>query len=157
MADSNRRRLTNITVDSAALVRLSVPFFMLLIASLVTIKLVDWQMADAISQLEFTTTEGALNFSKIVNAHTTATYIAMGGITMLGCFSFGMWLMLSHRLFGPTVPIRRHIARLRAGDYGSRIKLRKRDEFKIIAEELNLLAETLQERETISHRKARVP
>jgi len=54
-----------------------------------------------------------------------------------------MWIMYSHRIFGPTVPIRRHIGALLSGDYQSRITLRKRDEFKDIAMDLNRLAEKL--------------
>ncbi len=56
----------------------------------------------------------------------------------------------AHRMIGPMVPLRRQIEALKNGDYGARVKLRKRDAFSEIAEDLNELAQVLEE-----HDKAR--
>jgi len=50
---------------------------------------------------------------------------------------------LSHRIYGPMVPIGAHIKRLIAGDYSGRIHLRSGDEFKDIARDLNVLVDRL--------------
>lgn len=55
-------------------------------------------------------------------------------------------IRLSHRVFGPFVPIKRHIAELAAGNYSSRFRLRRDDELGEIMEALNELAEALEAR-----------
>ena len=52
----------------------------------------------------------------------------------------------THRLIGPTLPIRRHIKALRDGLYSHRVKLRKHDGLQDLADELNALASALEER-----------
>lgn len=52
----------------------------------------------------------------------------------------------THRLIGPTLPIRRHIKALRDGLYSHRVKLREHDGLQDVADDLNALAETLEER-----------
>jgi hypothetical protein len=52
----------------------------------------------------------------------------------------------THRLIGPTLPIRRHIKALRDGLYSHRVVLRKHDGLQDVADELNALAKTLEER-----------
>lgn len=66
---------------------------------------------------------------------TLAVFFAVCGV-VTGIF-------LSHRVYGPMVPIRAHIARLINGDYSSRVHTRSGDEFKELAADLNSLAETL--------------
>ena len=53
----------------------------------------------------------------------------------------------THRMIGPTLPIMRHIKALKEGFYGNRVKLRAYDCFHEIADELNELAETLEQRQ----------
>jgi hypothetical protein len=52
----------------------------------------------------------------------------------------------THRLIGPTLPILRHIKALRDGLYSHRVRLRKHDGLQDVADELNALAATLEER-----------
>lgn len=52
-------------------------------------------------------------------------------------------LFATHRYLGPMVPIERLVKALREGRYDERVRLRKNDEFQDLADELNLLAETL--------------
>lgn len=53
-------------------------------------------------------------------------------------------VVYTHRLVGPTVAFRRHIASLRAGDYSARVRLRKGDAFNEVADALNDLAAHLE-------------
>lgn len=51
----------------------------------------------------------------------------------------------THRMIGPTLPIMRHIKALKNGLYSHRVQLRRHDCFQELADELNDLAETLEE------------
>lgn len=55
-------------------------------------------------------------------------------------------LEVSHRVFGPFVPFFRHVRELVAGNYKSRVKLRKKDEFHDFKDLLNELAEALEKK-----------
>jgi len=50
----------------------------------------------------------------------------------------------THRLIGPVIPILSHVKALREGRFTHRISLRRHDAFTELADELNTLAETLQ-------------
>jgi methyl-accepting chemotaxis protein len=52
----------------------------------------------------------------------------------------------THRMIGPTLPIMRHIKALKNGFYSHRVQLRRHDCFQELADELNTLAETLEQR-----------
>jgi hypothetical protein len=52
----------------------------------------------------------------------------------------------THRMIGPTLPIMRHIKALKDGFYSHRVTLRRHDCFQELANELNALAETLEQR-----------
>jgi methyl-accepting chemotaxis protein len=51
----------------------------------------------------------------------------------------------THRMIGPTLPIMRHVKALKEGFYSHRVKLREYDCFQELADELNELAETLEQ------------
>ena len=55
----------------------------------------------------------------------------------------GVSIFFTHRLVGPTYAFRRHIRELIRGNYGSRVVLRKDDAFLEVAEDLNELAQAL--------------
>ena len=64
----------------------------------------------------------------------------------IGFASYAIWagIRLSHRIYGPMVPIKRLIGNLTAGEYDKRIRLRANDEFVDIADALNALAAKLE-------------
>lgn len=51
----------------------------------------------------------------------------------------------THRMIGPTLPIMRHVKALKEGFYSHRVKLREYDCFQELADELNELAEILEQ------------
>lgn len=55
-------------------------------------------------------------------------------------------VVFSHRVYGPVYAIRKHLAALARGEYEYRTHLRKHDEFKDLAQDLNTLSELLQAR-----------
>lgn len=63
----------------------------------------------------------------------------------------GVCVAWSHRLLGPTVPLRRHVQALRDGNCRGRLRLRKTDgPFLPLADDLNELTQTLERRQPAS-------
>lgn len=73
---------------------------------------------------------------------TETIYFGFLLIIIFGAICFGAGIYLTHRLVGPTVAFRRHIQKIRDGDYDYRTYLRPKDDFTDIAEELNRLSES---------------
>ena len=71
--------------------------------------------------------------------------IGLASIVLVVCMLV-LALYMSHRIYGPLVPIERLVDHLKNGDYTVRAGLRKGDEFKELMEKLNKLAANLQER-----------
>jgi signal transduction histidine kinase len=63
----------------------------------------------------------------------------------------------AHRMIGPMVPIRRQTEALKNGDYSARVTLRKRDAFSELADDLNELAQVLEEQEKTREPTAQAP
>jgi len=57
----------------------------------------------------------------------------------------------THRIIGPTVALKRHIRALKDGLYSHRVHLRKHDELKDMAADLNELAEILEQYQNREH------
>ena len=53
---------------------------------------------------------------------------------------------LTHRYYGPLVSIEKFVDRMTAGDYRSRVTIRKKDELVRLVNKLNLMAEHLEQR-----------
>ncbi len=69
----------------------------------------------------------------------------------LSCIAFAglsavIGILLTHRVFGPIVPIRRHLAALKKGNYKQVTQLRQHDELKEVADDLNQVSELLEKR-----------
>lgn len=77
---------------------------------------------------------------------TIAATIFLGAVSVVGGAIMG--LSISHRLFGPIVPIRNFIAQLKSGNFAARGSLRKNDEFQDLMKDLNELAESLEKRQS---------
>ena len=60
------------------------------------------------------------------------------------CSALFLGLVITHRYLGPMVPIQRHVKNLLEGKFEHSIQLRKNDQFKELADDLNRLAARLQ-------------
>ncbi len=60
----------------------------------------------------------------------------------MACAAFAIWV--THKFVGPQVALRRHIGRLREGDYAAVCRLRSGDELVPVADALNDLARDLE-------------
>lgn len=70
-------------------------------------------------------------------------------LLILAIYSFLVVVITSiytHRLLGPMIPISRHLKALSEGFYSHRLSLRKKDEMHELANQLNTLAEVLEQR-----------
>jgi sensor histidine kinase YesM len=65
------------------------------------------------------------------------------GVCFLAVCS-GAVIIVSHRIYGPIVAIRKHLAAVVRGEFDYRTHLRKNDEFQDVARDLNDLSEALQ-------------
>ena len=72
-------------------------------------------------------------------------YLAVSAFS-LSVFALVSGVVLSHRLFGPLISIKRHIASLREGQYSARLQLRENDDLAEIKDSLNDLAAALEQR-----------
>ena len=146
MTASGTRRLTNLVIDRWALLRLSVPFMLMVVLSVAIVGIIRWRVMQALQATELTGIENLGAMNALLDLQRTITTIGAIGLLILGVICLGLWLLYSHRIFGPTIPIRRHIEKLIEGDYTSRVQLRSSDELKDIGSELNRLAEVLASR-----------
>lgn len=79
--------------------------------------------------------------SSAIQSSVTATLsIALMISAVLSVFSLMLGIQMSHRLYGPLIPIQRHIGELKKGNFSSRILLRKGDELMELQDSLNGLA-----------------
>lgn len=76
-------------------------------------------------------------FAKTTSFTYLAIFISLIIVSALTAF------LMSHRIFGPIVAIKRHIDRIKSGDLEFQTRLRENDLLKPIAEELNELSRHL--------------
>jgi len=82
----------------------------------------------------------------ISTALLTASIATVVFSVTLTLIMFAAGVALSHRIFGPAVPMLRLLEELRSGNFKARGHLRKRDEFQDVMDELNALAGDLEKK-----------
>jgi len=141
---TDQRKNTNVVVDPAAQLRLSIPFFVLLISTVVSVLLIYRQINFLVDSTITSVPTVDLNLVEQLQLFSTnILVISVGSLTTIGLLCFVLWIIFSHRIFGPAVALSKQIRELRDGNYDARVTLRKRDEFKQLAKDLNELAEVL--------------
>lgn len=143
MSTNSRRRITNLVIDRGALLRTSLPFLALAAISVVTVLVIRWKVMNALERTELVGVENLAAMNMLHDLQGTVTAIGATGLAMIALSCLAHWIFLSHRIFGPMVPMRRHVQKLIAGDYTSRLKVRTSDEFQDLVHDLNDLAEKL--------------
>lgn len=137
----NRRKVSNFTIDPMAQLRFAKPFGILILVSFATINLIFWKVLNVRVAAEAAASTDAIVI--LNNMMSQLVLWASAGMAVIGLLTLILWIIYSHRIFGPLVPIRRQVQNLIKGDYDFQIKLRKNDELKELAEELNALAVSL--------------
>lgn len=82
----------------------------------------------------------------VQNAILSAWVVCAVVFVAFAVLSVAMGILITQKVIGPTVPIRRHIAELKRGYYKIKSRLREHDEFQEIMDDLNDLARTLESR-----------
>jgi signal transduction histidine kinase len=72
-------------------------------------------------------------------------YVLLATI-VLSLYVVAAGMIISHRIFGPIVSLKRHIASLREGQYTARLQLRQTDDLAELKDALNDLAVALENR-----------
>ncbi len=67
-------------------------------------------------------------------------------IVLVVCVLFFMGIMITHKIVGPVLVLKRKMQELQNGNYDARVYLRKGDELKDLADTFNTMAQTLQEK-----------
>lgn len=80
-----------------------------------------------------------------LDSFSLAMYLITSAFFLTG-YALITGVILNHRLFGPFISIKRHIAHLREGQYSSRLQLRETDDMSEIRDALNDLAQALEQR-----------
>jgi signal transduction histidine kinase len=78
---------------------------------------------------------------KSLSWFTIIAYLVTG---LISSILFGIYS--SHRVIGPSVAIKRHLDRLKSGDYARKLHIRHGDELVTVAREINELTQVLQEK-----------
>lgn len=141
----NKRSVKNIFVDSKGQQRIAFPFLILFSFHVLVVTVLMNQISRTLQQIDPTNPDLALEL-----LNQTAFWLSLVGtlgIGVAGLMTIYFSIKLSHRLLGPVVPIKRILTDLTNGNYSSRIRLRKNDELKSVAEALNILAETLEKKQ----------
>lgn len=76
----------------------------------------------------------------------TATFTTVAVAACFAVISISLGIILTHRLVGPMIPIRRLISQITKGEYGVQGRLRTKDDYQEVMNELNTLSRTLAER-----------
>ena len=94
--------------------------------------------------LENTTQESYLRAAVSLQ---TSNFIEAASMLLAGyiLLMVAVTTIYTHRIIGPTVALKRHIKALKDGLYSHRVQLRKHDELKDMAADLNELAEILEQ------------
>lgn len=137
----HRRRLKNIVIEPKAQLRTSIPFFVLLIANAMLAVLVNAESSQLIQLVDISNPQTLMAVRE--SSERTLRTLMWGNFVNGGlCIIF--LVVVTHRVFGPMVALRRQVRNLIAGKYDARVHLRRFDEFQSMAEDLNELAETLE-------------
>lgn len=75
-------------------------------------------------------------------------FLMVSGAFAIGLFCIFLGIKISNRIYGPLVPLLRHIDNLKQGVYTSRVVLRRHDELSELRDALNDLASTLEARKS---------
>lgn len=87
---------------------------------------------------------GTVNSAALVQHLNTMIFGSILAVVATSGICFAFVVFLTHRFYGPLVPIHRHIEELKKGNFTSRLKVRKKDELQELCDQLNDLSEELQ-------------
>ena len=110
-----------------------------------------WQQYQHVMSI-FEVVDPNLQWEVITNDVFFINVIKVGVLFLLFMLiTMAMVFKLTHRYYGPLVSIEKFVDQVTAGDYSSRVALRKKDELLRLASKLNAMAESLEQRHSTSN------
>lgn len=144
----NRRHVKNFLLQPRVQLRYAMYFMAFaVVAAVVSQTLVLTALRQILANIMRATNMDPLVFATQVSAPLRVAAFQMASLyalLALGCGMFGIYL--THRFVGPQVALRRTLEQLRRGNYEAECRLRPTDELGEVAELINALAVTLNER-----------
>lgn len=141
----NRRSIRNFFIRPGPQLRVGAGFLVIILVLQSGILFgLRWPIQTFFDELQrFYRIDGAELQTFVISIQSTLLYASLVSLA-LALIAIIYGLRLSHQIYGPLVPIQRHIKSLVDGDYSSRIHLREGDEFKELEGSLNALAANLE-------------
>src|ERR1700744_5692291 len=99
-----RRKVTNLVVDKRALARLSVPFLIMALISIALVSGMSWKGMQSLKSTELVGMENLPAMNALLEAQRSVTAMGTAGILALTIVCAALWIIYSHKIFGPTVP-----------------------------------------------------
>lgn len=146
-SNDNRRSVKNMLVNPGFQLKYGMYFMGFgLVVFLAIFTFVFFTMAQMITSLGSISDIGAEMQDMLNKALISAGMVLGLLILAFALVAVAMGVVLTHRIVGPMIPIRRHIQALVRGTYDSRCHLRDKDELQEIAGDLNDLAMELEKK-----------
>ena len=140
------RKVKNFFLQPLLQARIGIYYILLSIGFTIVLFLLVYRDFHEFYQLVLELTDLREEVTEILQEHISGM---LGWVlTIFSIFLFAtvaLSVYFTHHLVGPTYAFRRHISNLCHGNYASRVTLRQKDAFIEVAEDLNHLAETLEE------------
>lgn len=140
----DQRKIGNIIIEPGSQLRLLAPFLMYLIVTIGLIVAITYRFKVSLDDVALLLpTENTQAVQKLDELGAQLFAICVGGVVISGLMCLASWTIVSHRIYGPMIQVKRRIEALRDGDYDSEFTIRKYDEFQDVSKALDHLAKVL--------------
>ena len=156
---SNRRKLRNILLAPRLQFRYAFRFFVFSALAIGTIQVVSYFLIrNVVDRILTEAGPQAQLLSPVIDLAVRTELLHAAWMLPLVCVAaLAFTSKILHRFIGPAVPIKRHVERLAAGDYGTELQTRRNDEMQDVVASLNKLSETLASRHPQAPRAVDTP
>ncbi len=147
LGNKEQRKARNILVRPG--LQLKLPFYILLLTMafvLLTLLLGNLYLEQIYVTMIENTTQSEYLQQVITEQMAAFKIISLLVLFVYAVLAVSISCVYTHRLLGPLIPIERHLKALKEGFYSHRLHLRKKDALHELADQMNELAEALEER-----------
>lgn len=151
----HKRHLANFLLQPLIQLRIGLAGIGLMIAGFMVLSVYIYAKMAGFTEVIVTLTESDQSIRNLIASYVNSTGLAAVCIMVVAmAVNMIVTIYFTHKMVGPTVAFRRHIGQLQKGVYGQRVKLRKGDAFVEVADELNKLADILEEKHGTHDKKS---
>ncbi|MBC7660092.1 MAG: hypothetical protein H7249_10315 [Chitinophagaceae bacterium] len=133
-----KRKLSNLLLEPLLQTQIGLYCIALSLIFSALIGIVIYENLDSLSNILFQLSDGKVTLQTVAAAYVTniQAWLILCLIGYIVC-TIGVSILYTHRLVGPTVAFRKHLAAIEKGNYHHRTVLRKNDAFQVVASQLN--------------------